>query len=241
MADETLLGAPAAETLGKEPAAPTPTPEDQKTDPIDGAAGKLYPDGKQPEGKTEETAEEKAAREAKEASETPEEKAAREAKEAKEKDERYGAPEGDAAYEPFKMPEGYEIDEAGNNDLTEIAKDLNLSQASAQKLVDKVVALRQRDAEKLEAVHTSWVDQSKADKEFGGDKLNESLSLAQKALKEFGTPELGELLTGARLGNHPEIIRLLSRVGKSVSDAPIINGGKPVQSDPAKTLYPNLK
>ena len=212
--------------------------EEKTGDIMDDATEKLYGgDGKPTaDEKSVETPEEKAAREA---AETPEQKAAREAEEAKAADERYGAPEGE--YEAFVLPEGVELDKAGAADVVELAKELNLSQASAQKLIDKAVALRQRDAESLEAVHTTWIDQSKADKEFGGDKLNESLSVAQKALKEFGTAEFNELLTGARLGNHPEVIRFLFRVGTRVSEAPIVNGGRPVQQDVAKTLYPNLK
>lgn len=234
------------------PADTTPAPEGSdliavEKDPMADAADKLFGDDKggekTDEKSGEESAEEKAAREEREANETPEEKAAREAEEAKAKegavDERYGAPEGD--YEPFNLPEGVEMDAEGATEVVELAKELNLSQASAQKIIDKAVNMRQRDAERLETVHTGWIEAAKADKEFGGSKLNESLAVAQKALKEFGSPELGELLAGARLGNHPEVIRLLVRVGHRISEAPIINGGKPVETTPAKTLYPNLK
>lgn len=197
-----------------------------------------------------ETAEEKAAREA---AETPEQKAAREAAEAEEaekakakdeKDERYGAPEGDADYEAFTMPEGVTLDETGAKDLGALAKELNLSQASAQKIVDLAVAKAQRDAEtgaaQLETVREGWRTATKSDKEFGGDKLDASLVTAQKALKQFGSPELNELVVGAGLGDHPEFIRLMVRVGNAISEAPIVNGGQPAAKDAASVLYPNL-
>lgn len=245
--DTNLTAQTPAETPG------TPTGLESKPegsdliDPVKNAAEVFYGDdkgGKPSDEKSgEESAEDKAAREAKEASETPEEKAAREAEEAKAKeaeaDERYGAPEGD--YETFTFPEGVEVDEAGVADVVGVSKELNLSQASAQKFIDAAVAMRARDAERLETVHNGWIAAAETDKEYGGTKLKESLAVAQKALKEFGSPELGELLAGARLGNHPEVIRLLVRVGNRISEAPIINGGKPVEVDAAKTLYPNLK
>ena len=195
-----------------------------------------------PEGETDE---QKAAREA---AETPEQKAAREEAEAKaakkdEVDERYGAPEGDADYADFTLPDGVELDAEGATALKTLAKDLNLSQASAQKFVDALVA---RDAAQRTAAEThvnsireGWQTATRADKQFGGDKLNASLATAQKALKQFGSPELNELVVGAGLGDHPEFIRLLVNVGNAVSEAPIVNGGPSVTSDAASVMYPN--
>lgn len=195
-----------------------------------------------PEGETDE---QKAAREA---AETPEQKAAREAAEAEEakkdeKDERYGAPEGDADYADFTLPDGVELDTEGATELKAIAKELNLSQASAQKLVDLALAKQARDsaagAAHMEGIRKGWQNATRSDKEFGGDKLNASLAVAQKALKQFGSPELNELVVGAGLGDHPEFIRLLVKVGNAVSEAPIVNGGPSVTQDAASVMYPN--
>lgn len=158
-------------------------------------------------------------------------------------DERYGAPEGDAGYADFTLPEGVELDAEGATELSAIAKELNLSQTSAQKLVDLALAKQARDAAAstahIEGIRTGWQDATRADKEFGGDKLPASLAVAQKALKQFGTPELNELVVGAGLGDHPEFIRLMVRVGNAVSEAPIVNGGQSVAKDAASVLYPN--
>lgn len=263
-APTTILTPPAADPVLTPPAAdPATPPVDTNTPPADpmvDAAAKLF-DGKgtppaetppadppvrnpalPPEG---ETAEQKAAREA---AETPEQKTAREAAEAEEaakeqKDDRYGAPEGDASYADFTLPEGVQLDTEGASELTAIAKELNLSQASAQKLVDLAIAKQARDAAAgtahVEGIRKGWQDATRADKEFGGDKLNASLATAQKALKQFGSPELNELVVGAGLGDHPEFIRLLVKVGNAVSEAPIVNGGPSVTKDAASVLYPN--
>ena len=59
-----------------------------------------------------------------------------------------------------------------------------------------------------------WVDQAKADPEIGGDKFENNLGDAKRAIKQFGTPELDEAMAVTGAGNHPEFIRFMSRVGK---------------------------
>jgi hypothetical protein len=233
----------AADTLFGDPDKPgdnkaKPAADQQVEKPVVERDPNLPPEGETPEQKAE-----------REAAETPEQKELREAAEAKEAeakkaaDERYGAPE--AGYADFTLPEGVEPDTAGIKEVGDIAKALNLSQASAQKLVDLAIAKQARDAEhqqgQLQTIKDGWIEASKTDKEFGGDKLKESLAVAQKALKEFGTPELNELIVGANLGDHPEVIRLLTRVGKRLSEAPIVNGGQPAAKDAESVLYPSLK
>lgn len=248
--------APAADPNAA-PAAPAPsTPAEQAatlfdgkgSDPVGKDAAPATPPAAErdpalpPEGETDE------AKAAREAAETPEQKVAREEAEAKaakkdEVDERYGAPEGDADYADFTLPEGVELDAAGATALKAIAKDMNLSQASAQKFVDALVA---RDAAQAEAsaahlttIREGWQTATRTDKQFGGDKLNASLAVAQKALKQYGSPELNELVVGAGLGDHPEFIRLLVNVGNATSEAPIVNGGPSVTNDAASVMYPN--
>jgi hypothetical protein len=150
-----------------------------------------------------------------------------------------GAPE---KYE-FAMPEGVHMDEAGLAAFSEVAKELDLSQEAAQKVIDKMApAMAARQAEAIEAVRTEWAEGSRADKEFGGDKLPENLATAKKALDTFGTPELRTLLNETGLGNHPEIIRAFYRAGKAISEDRFVassNGGPPGSRDLAKSLYPN--
>ena len=154
-------------------------------------------------------------------------------------DKPQGAPE---KYE-FKLPEGVQMDEAGIEAFSEVAKDLDLTQEAAQKMLDKMgTAMATRQAEALAQVKAEWVEGAKADKEFGGDKLTENLSVAKKALDQFGTPELRTLLNESGLGNHPEIIRAFYRAGKAISEdrfVPAGNGGPTGTKDPAKSLYPN--
>jgi len=150
-----------------------------------------------------------------------------------------GAPE---KYE-FALPDGVQMDDAGLVAFSEVAKDLDLSQEAAQKMLDKMApAMAARQAEAIEQVRSEWAEGSRGDKEFGGDKLNENLATAKKALDTFGTPELRTLLNETGLGNHPEIIRAFFRAGKAISEDRFVaasNGGPAGSRDYAKSLYPN--
>ena len=125
-----------------------------------------------------------------------------------------GAPE---SYE-FAKSEEYQADSQVIDAFKDAAKDLNLSNEAAQKLVDKMAPqIAQRQIEQIQAVQQEWAATARADQEFGGEKLAENLSVAKKALDMFGTPELSALLNQSGLGNHPEVIRLMYRAGKAIS------------------------
>lgn len=119
----------------------------------------------------------------------------------------------------FTAPEGRQFDAEVLSTFSEIAKELDLSQEGAQKVLDKMAPkMMERQAAQLEAIRTQWADASKSDAEFGGDKIGENLSVAKKALDSFGTNELRTLLNESGLGNHPEIIRFMYRAGKAISE-----------------------
>ena len=108
------------------------------------------------------------------------------------------APAVPDAYD-LKMPEGVELDPAAAEEFTAIAKELKLDQSSAQKLADVAAKQAQRQAESHAKLVESWVEQVKADKEIGGDKFDENLGIAKKALDTFGTPELKDVLHASGL------------------------------------------
>lgn len=158
--------------------------------------------------------------------------------EAKADDKPQGAPE---SYE-FNPPEGREFDADVLGVFSEAAKEANLSQESAQKVLDKIApALAAKQERMMEAARAEWVESAKADKEFGGDKLAENVAVAKKALEAFGTPELTALLNESGLGNHPEIIRAFYRAGKAISEDGFVagRGSGAAPADPAKVLFPN--
>ena len=145
-----------------------------------------------------------------------------------------GAPE---SYE-FKAPEGTQFDDAVIGAFSEVAKDLNLTQDQAQKVLDKMApVIAARQAEQFQAARTEWAEAAKTDKEFGGEKLTENLGTAKKALDALATPELRTLLNDSGMGNHPEVIRAFYRIGKAMSQDSIVVGRTPSMKSAADVLY----
>jgi hypothetical protein len=141
----------------------------------------------------------------------------------------------------FKMPDGVELDQAAADDFTVIAKELKLTQEQAQKIADIGAAQAQRQREAHATMVESWVETVKTDKEIGGDKLQENLAVARKALDAFGTPELRDVLNATGLGNHPEIIKAFYKAGKAISEDKFVTGSpKGPETDIAKKLFPSM-
>lgn len=148
-----------------------------------------------------------------------------------------GAPE---KYE-FTAAEGVDLDTEALKDFEPVARELNLTNEQAQKLVDaypKILAgVQQRQAEAWQAQTEEWAATVKADKEIGGDKLTANLGVAQRALDTFGTPALKEYLNGTGLGNHPELVKAFVKVGKAMSEDGVVTGKESGQRSAAEVLY----
>lgn len=142
----------------------------------------------------------------------------------------------------FKPPEGMEFDEETINLYAEAAKEAGLSQEKADIILGKIAPhLAQQQIKAVEKASSEWEAASRADPEFGGDKLNENLSVAAKAIEQFATPELKTLLNESRLGNNPEVIRLFYRVGKAISEDGFVSATGSPQTSDARALFPNTK
>lgn len=116
--------------------------------------------------------------------------------------------------------------------FSDVAKDLNLSQENAQKVLDKVAPVIQaRQAKVLEEARTQWAETSATDQEFGGENLNANLETAKKALSNFGTKEFSTLLLESGLGNHPEMIRFMYRAGKAISEDTYVGNSQGAQAN----------
>jgi hypothetical protein len=148
-------------------------------------------------------------------------------------------------YEAFTLPEGVALDPEIDAKLKETAKELGLTQEQAQKIADLGAQQSARWVGDLnaqvEATSQSWVDAAKADPEIGGNRLGDTLSASKLALDRFATPELKELLETSRLGNHPEVIRLMAKVGRAISDDSFVPSGdtRTTPKTLSERLYPN--
>lgn len=142
-----------------------------------------------------------------------------------------GAPE---KYE-LAAPEGYELEPETTAAFEGIARELNLTNDQANKLVplgaQLVAKVEAKQAEAHQQQVAKWAEDTKADKEIGGEKFDASLATALKARDRFATPELKDLMDQTGLGNHPEVVRLFHRIGTAISDDTFVQaasaGGSP--------------
>ena len=142
----------------------------------------------------------------------------------------------------FKAPDGMEYDQETIDIYAEAAKEAGLSQEKADIILGKIAPhLAQQQIKAVEKASAEWAAASRADAEFGGDKLNENMAVAAKAMEKFATPELKTLLNESRLGNNPEVIRLFYRVGKAISEDGFVSATGAPQTSDARALFPNTK
>jgi hypothetical protein len=150
------------------------------------------------------------------------------------------------AYE-LKVPEGANLDASYLEHTKALAKELGLSQEAAQKLVERDAGLMssasERNMAQVREKTEQWAKDAEADKEIGGGNFQSSVTDAKTALDKFGTPEFKNLLNQSGVGNHPELIRLLSRVGKAMrEDKMVTTSSQPARAQKsfAEAFYPSM-
>jgi len=159
--------------------------------------------------------------------------------EGQEETEAAGAPE---EYGTFDLPDDFDMNQDTLAEYHTFAKENNLTQEQAQRGVDMVAQMKQAEMQQWVEQQKSWVEDAKADAEYGNDKFDESISVAVKARDSFGTSEFNEMLDSSGLGNHPEMIRFLHRVGKAISENSVIVGGTTTsQLTREAVLYPSMQ
>lgn len=157
--------------------------------------------------------------------------------------EQKAAPAAPAEYGEFKLPAGTTKETPLIAELIAEAKNLGLSQEAAQRLIDREQKRTEQIVTAAKDASIKWAAESAADKEFGGDKFTENLSFVSKALSEFSTPALGEMLKSTGLINHPEVIRAFYKIGKAMSEDRIVVGDGAQKAQPksiAQRIYPDM-
>lgn len=123
----------------------------------------------------------------------------------------------------FKFADGVEVEADTLGQFEGIAKELKLSNADAQKVAD----LAPKFAEKVIAKQAeAWAKQvGDWGKEAAADKTIDP-EASKAAMAAFGTPELKQWLDDTGMGNHPELARAFSKIGKAMSDDTLHRGGQ---------------
>lgn len=161
-------------------------------------------------------------------------------------------------YSDFKLPDGYEFDPAARTEFETIAKELNLSQDSAQRLID---IWGKHAAQSAKAPYDLWANTQKdwhdqiIDRwgETGAAKLSADVN---KVINTVLPPSLQKSFraaldfTGA--GSNPDILEAMSIFLKPHMEGRPVPGGRPSAEgqrdtsthtgpiDPAAAMYPHL-
>lgn len=138
----------------------------------------------------------------------------------------------------LKIPDGALITAADVERIAAFAKERGLSNEEAQAVLERdnanIVSYQENQRAQLEKLKTDWVEQVKSDKEIGGAVFNESIELSKRVIERFGSQELKQQLDATGFGNHPELVRIFSKIGKAMGDDKLVIVNR--QDQPKKTL-----
>ena len=149
------------------------------------------------------------------------------------------------SYQQFQVPEGFGYDEGKVTEFSALAKELNLSQDQAQKLISLHTKQFMDHEQHIREVEEDWKKQTKNHPEFGGQKFEQSLSDAMKFVNQFGGDELKVALDQTGAGNHPAIFAAFAKAGRLISEDQLVSGetrspGGSSFSEVAKQMYPGM-
>ena len=137
----------------------------------------------------------------------------------------YGSPES-FDYSEVQLPENMELDKELIEEFNPIAKKFNLSNKSANELMNLAVKLTQKNTAKFanefaaqlqDAESKSYMQLLNTDKElnaYSAEEYDQYLKTANLGLKSFATDGFKNLLKQKGLTNHPEFIKTFHAIGK---------------------------
>jgi hypothetical protein len=148
-------------------------------------------------------------------------------------------PKAPAKY-ALTIPEGGRMDESDRAQIEEAARKADLTNEEAQAWIDEQDTALAAQSERFRA-------ETKADKELGGDKLEQTTLLARAGIdKLFPKGDVHregflKFLNRGGAGNNIHVVRALARLGKLIAEDTAAGGnsGGDGGVDPASKLYNN--
>lgn len=134
----------------------------------------------------------------------------------------------------IKLPEGSPLDASHIEKIASYAKERGLSNEDAQALLDREssAVATYVDVQKnlLKEKSEGWITEMSKDKEIGGEAFTKNVEVANQVVDKYFTPEFKKILNETGLGNHPELLRGLYRIGKASAPDSLVqpksqNGG----------------
>lgn len=144
----------------------------------------------------------------------------------------------------LKLPEKSHLQASDVDKIAVYAKERGLSNEQAQEILNReneaVGKFIESERSRIEELtQKEWVSQIKADKEIGGDGFAKNIEMAKRAVTKFADQKLIDELEATGFGNHPELVRMLVRVGKQMSeDSLVLPGARPAKKEvPMEELF----
>jgi hypothetical protein len=158
-------------------------------------------------------------------------------------------------YSEFQVPEGATLDGQSAAEFKGLAKELDLTQEQAQKLLDfgggKLRAQVEAPYKLWAETQAKWQAEVKADPEIGGTKFEQSIKdAAQVFVPGESNPFVGsdaeakalrEALNMTGAGNNPAIVKMFVKMGKMLSEPGGLSGN-PVKDgrEFLNKMYPTM-
>jgi len=129
----------------------------------------------------------------------------------------------------LKLPKDSPLGQESVERIASLSKERKLSQEQAQALLetesDAVASYAEMQKQTFAKQVGAWAEQTKTDKEIGGDNFAKNAELAKRVLDKYGSPELKKALNDTGLGNHPELVRVFTRIAQSMKEDNLVLGG----------------
>ena len=115
-------------------------------------------------------------------------------------------------------------------EIVSFAKEQGFSNEVANKIAQRENSLLSNFIKTQEADHEAtvngWSKAIKDDKEFGGEKFNDSVNYSHQVINRFATPEFKQLLNETGYGNHPELFKVFAKIGQAMKNDSTVFGEK---------------
>lgn len=148
-------------------------------------------------------------------------------------------------YTKLAVPEGMKLAESELKEVTAFAQSNNLSLEQAQALVTEAAksakSAVEQQQQRFDTMRATYAESLAKDKDWGGDKLQETQRLATQTAMRYFTPVLKDLLNRTGLGDNPDLIIAMAKIGKQISEDKVLTGkgaADAPRKDPASALFP---
>lgn len=144
----------------------------------------------------------------------------------------------------LKIPKDSLLSQADIDKVSSFAKEKGLSNDVAQTLLEQrsqaVADFHSGQLAALETRKTEWLESCKTDKEIGGEKFNENAELASRVINHYASEDLKKQLNETGLGNYPELVRMIARIGRDIGEDKLVLPGSQTNKAEKKSIESRL-